>query len=85
MANVYNTKVYLYKGTDYNPDGTPVPWTFCTAWFEDDESNYQGEYLFAVDENGNMYPTGTVGNAATADEVIVFENYMAMLMATKED
>lgn len=79
-ANIYNSKVYLYKGTNYNPDGTPVPWTFCTAWFDDD--NYCGEYLFAVADNGDIYPTGSVGNAVTVDDVITYENYTAMLRDT---
>lgn len=82
-ANIYNTHITVYRGVDYNPDGTPVPWSFCTAWFSDDEDDgWYGEYLFCVDENDNIYPIGTVESKDGA-ETTEYTNYCEMLIAEK--
>ena len=82
-CNIYNTKIYVYKGVDYNPDGSPVPFSWATAWFPpEDEGGYLfgGEYMFDVDEDDILYPTGTVGNAAYCDECVEYENYCDMII-----
>lgn len=80
MANIYDTPITVYRGTDYNPDGTPIPWSFCAAFF--DEEEYTGEFLFCIDENGNIYPVGTVGNADEIESEENYNNYCEMLIAT---
>ena len=82
MANIYDTPITVYRGTNYNPDGTPIPWSFCTAFFTDEEeSGYYGEYLFCVDENDDIYPTGTVGNAVIIETAQEYKNYCEMIIA----
>lgn len=62
MATIFDTKIYVYSGVSYNPDGSEDPWSFCTAWFDDED--WCGEYIFNVDGD-RLYPTGTVGNGVT--------------------
>lgn len=80
--NIYDTKITVYRGVDYAPDGTPVPWQFCTADFPPYEDGWYGdggEYIFAVDENGDLYPVSPVGNGVEWGDVEVYENYYAMI------
>lgn len=86
MPNIYDTKITVYRGTSYNPDGSPVYWSFCTAFFpSEEEGGYfdGGEYLFDVDENNEIYPTGTVGNAVEYDEVVEYRNYCEMMISER--
>ena len=83
MANIHDTPITVYRGTDYNPDGTAVPWRFETAFFNDE--NQCGEYLFNVDENGDLYPTGTVGNAVEYETASTYKNYAEMVEAEQKD
>ena len=82
--NIYDTRITVYRGVNYNPDGTPVPWHFCTADFpsyEDGGYFDGGEYIFDVDENDNLYPVSTVGNVEEWTAVEVYENYCVMMVA----
>lgn len=85
MANIYDTAITVYRGVNHNPDGTVVPFSFCTAFFDADDDVYGcgGEYLIAADEDGNLIPVGTVGNAATYDNADDYPNYCAMMLAER--
>lgn len=82
MANIYNTTITVYRGTDYNPDGTSVPWSFCTAFFNDEDDGYCGEFLFSVDENDNsIYPVSPVGSKEGVLTTKTYKNYCELLIA----
>lgn len=81
MANIYNTPITVYRGTDYNPDGTSVPWVFCTAFLDEDDG-YSGEFLFAVDENDNsIYPVAPVWSKEGVLTTKTYKNYCELLIA----
>lgn len=81
MATIYDTEITVYRGTDFDPDGNPVPWRFEAAFFDDADSDFTGEYLFNVTENGELYPIGPVGNAVVADSAVTYKNYQEMIAA----
>ena len=83
IATIYNTPVTVYRGVNYNPDGTPVPFRFETAFFNDDL--WRGDYLFGVAENGELYPTGTVGNAVEVESTTEYKNYAEMMLSEYPD
>lgn len=83
--NIYDKPVTLYKGTNYNPDGSPVDFSYVTAFLSEDEdiNGWGGEYLIAAADTGELIQVGLVGNAAGYDTASEFENYAAMMLAEK--
>ena len=80
---IYDTPVTVYRGKSYNPDGSTVEFSFCTAFLDADDDVYGrgGEYLVAADDSGDLYTVGTVGNAARYDSATEYASYCEMMLA----